>query len=561
MSKKKSPLKEMIDSSLRDLHGGGFQADPSLQDDNEVSGPERFAKGQQRKDEVIIDSQLADISGKEGYFLKLKKEMRPNEWMLMKTIETDWRRWPDIETEVAKIVKEHTKTAPSKWGSGPYRIEYACKGGIRGKTYPTLDFYINAEEEFLVNQGQMKEAQVVSDPTTQVTAQLDMLGRLMDVVRGMQPAPIDPSKTQEQIAGAFEKGLTIKATEGSSNNQMMMTMMTGLMGMMTALATNKPIEAPKVVNPNEGLSGMLETLKTFGVLGNTQQEKPKSTIEFLTELKALGMDVFKKEDPMEQMSKLKQLASIAGEFMGMGGTAEKPGILEKIVDMVGPAIPSIIKDLKDTAGNVVQAQVEAGRNIERAKIAAPVIHPTNEGTQMHTNVQSVNQGANQGANVSANPQVVAFFNGLYDSVKSNSRMYYPIVYTSLLGDAQGQALVNGIVSGTHTAKELVELLQGYGDPRFKDSEFVMKHLVSYINGFIMWVREMVKPKSFEQMAQENPAPIASGSVPKGPGYDVECGICHVVYVYATAQEFAEEDNKVCGNAGCTGTIQPLVKAS
>ena len=88
MSKKKSPLKEMIDSSLRDLHGAGFQADPSLQDDNEVSGPERFAKGQQRKDEVIIDSQLADISGKEGYFLKLKKEMRPNEWMLMKTIET-----------------------------------------------------------------------------------------------------------------------------------------------------------------------------------------------------------------------------------------------------------------------------------------------------------------------------------------------------------------------------------------------------------------------------------------------------------------------------------------
>lgn len=556
--KKKSPLKEMIDQSLQDLHGASFPRDPSLQDDNEVSGPERFAKGQQRKDEVIIDSQLADISGKEGYFLKLKKEMRPNEWMLMKTIETDWRRWPDIETEVAKIVKEHTKAAPSKWGSGPYRIEYACKGGMRGKTYPTLDFYINAEEEFLLNQGQVKESQIVSDPTTQVTAQLDMLGRLMDVVRGMQPTMPDPSKTQEQIAGAFEKGLQIKASEGSSNNQMMMTMMTGLMGMMTALATNKPVEQPRIVNPNENLSGMLETLKTFGVLGNTNVEKPKSTIEFLTELKALGMDVFKKEDPMEQMSKLKQLASIAGEFMGMGGTAEKPGILEKIVDMVGPAIPSIIKDLKDTAGNVVQAQVEAGRNMERAKISVstPVTVQPKEGSGTHMQTAGNTQAVPQ----ATNPQVVAFFNGLYDSVKSNNRMYYPIVYTSLLSDQQGQVLINGIVTGTHTAKELVELLQGYGDPRFKDSEFVMKHLVSYVNGFIIWLRDMVKPKSFEQVVQENPAPIVN-QAPKGPGYDVECVNCHTVYVYANAEEFSEEDNKVCGNNGCVGMIQPLVKAS
>jgi hypothetical protein len=173
----------------------------------------------------------------------------------------------------------------------------------------------------------------------------------------------------------------------------------------------------------------------------------------------------------------------------------------------------------------------------------------------------MNTVQNNAPQQAVNPQVVAFFNGLYDSVRTNSRMYYPIVYTSLLGDPKGVELVNGIVSGTHTAKELVEMLQGYGDPRFKDSEFVMKHLVSYVNGFIIWLRDMVKPKSFEQGAQENPAPIVSNTAPKGPGYDVECGVCHTVFVYANAQEFAEEDNKLCGNNGCTGIIQPVAKVS
>jgi hypothetical protein len=559
-TRKKSPLKEMIDRSVADLQNAGFPSDPSLEE-NELTGPERFAKGQKQKDEVIIDSQLADIQGKEGYFLKLKKEMRPNEWMLMKTIESEWRNWPDIESEVARIVKEHTKSAPSKWGSGPYRIEYACKGGMRGKPYPTLDYYINAEEEFLnINGAHVGGVQPVADPTTQVTAQLDMLGRLTEIINSNKTPGLDVGQVQTQIAGAFEKGLAIKANEGNSSNQMMMTMMTGLMGMMTALATNKPVvEAPKVVNAKEELSGMLETLKTFGVLGNSNQEKPKSMIETLTELKAIGLDIFKKEDPMEQMSKLKQLANIAGEFMGMGGTGEKPGILEKIVDMVGPAIPGMIKDAKDAMGNAVQAQVEAGKNIERVKLSAPVnqpvVQPTNQGTTMQT--PTVNNGNSVPV---VNPQVVAFFNGLYDAVRGNNRLYYPIVYASLLSDPKGAELITGIINGSQTAKELIEMLQSYGDARFRDSDFVLKHLISYVNGYIIWLREMGKPKTFNEATQEVP-PTNGFVAPKGAGYEVECMECHTVFVYENAQEFAEEDQKVCGNNGCQGVIQPLMKVS
>jgi len=551
--KRKSPLKQMIDESLAKLQNSEFENDPTLDEDGrQLTGPERFAKGQKQKDEIVIDSQLADIQGKEGYFLKLKKEMRPNEWMLMKTIESEWRKWPDIETEVAKIVKEHTKIAPQKWGSGPYKIEYACKGGMRGKNYPELNYYINAEEEFLMNQTGAIVAPVV-DATTSVTAQLDMLARLMDVMKGVAPVPIDPAVIQKQNADAFQQGLAIKAGEGSSNNTMMTAMMTGLMGMMTAMATNKPVEA-KVVSPTEGLQDMLETLKTFGVLGNSEKEKPQSIMDVIMQLKAIGVDLFKKDDPLEQISKLKQLASIAGDFMGMGGIGEKPGILEKIVDMVGPMVPGIVKDLKETANNAVQVQIEAGKNIERAKL------PTqghSEGSLMHT---APNTMQNQ-SNPQQNPQIQAFFNGLHDSVRQNNRMFYPIIYTSLLQDPQGAALVDGIVKGTHTAKELIELLQGYGDSRFKESEFVMKHLVSYVNGFIIWLRDMVKPKTYEQVVQENPPIMSNGSAPKEPGYEVGCSSCNTVYVYENIEEFMTEESKVCGNNGCVGVLQPLIKAS
>lgn len=558
-TKRKSPLKDMIDESLAKLQNSGFEVDPLLDDDRQISGPERFAKGQKAKDEVIIDSQLSDIVGREGYFLKLKKELRPGlgEWMLMKTIETEWRQWADTETEVARIVKEHTKTAPIKWGTGPYRIEYACKGGMRGKTYPPKDFYINAEEEFLNPNTIGVGASGVSsnvDSTTQVTAQLDMLGRLLDVTRGFQPAPIDPAVIQKQNADAFQQGLAIKANEGNASTQMMTAMMTGLVGMMTAMVTNKPIEA-KVANPTEGLQGMLETLKTFGVIGQQNQVKEKSVIDFIGELKLLGMDLFKKEDPLEQIGKLKQLASIAGDFMGMGGTTDKPGILEKIVDMVGPAIPGMIKDLKDTATNAVAVQIEAGKNIERARI--PMQTQISQGGPVETSTGTTNTGS------AVNPQIQAFFNGLHEAVKVNNRMFYPIIYTSLLQEAQGVALVNGIVAGSHTAKELIELLQGYGDARFKESEFVMKRLVSYVNGFIIWLRDMVKPKTYGDVGHENSTIMDSGSngstAPKGAGVDIGCMTCNTVFVYESLEEFMQEENKVCGNNGCVGALQPLTK--
>ena len=553
--KKDSPLKGLIKESLSELKGEQFPEDPEL-NGNEITGPERFAHTQKKRDEIVIDSLLSSINGKTGYFLKLKKEMRPNEWMLMKTVESEWRNWADVETEVANIVKEHTKKSPAKWGTGAYRIEIACKGGMRGQTYDSIDVYVNAEEEFLTLPGQTSQSQVI-DPSVQVTSTLDMISQLMNAVKGVIPTPPNPAETQQQIASAFQQGMQLKVGDSNNNSQMLIAMMTMMMTSMKEIMAANRVNTATVVNPQDDLKGMLETLKTFGVLGNTNQiQQQKTVVDLAKELKELGIDLFKKDDPLEQVNKLKQIAGIAAQFMGMGNeNVERPSILEKIVDVVGPSIPGMIKDVRETMDNAVKAQQIAGQNIERAtKVNESRQIPSGGGT---TYQQMANSGGSVNPESTVNSQIQAFFNQLYEAVKTNNRMFYPVIYTSLLQDEKGQQLLQGIVNGTKSAKDLIDVLQEYGGDRFKDSEFVMKYMVGYTNGFIVWIRSMMNVQS-EQTEQATHVPVTNG-------YDVECPVCHTVYQYESEQDFNSEQNKSCGanidGKACQGLMKPLAKAS
>lgn len=560
--KEKSPMKQMIKESLKEIRSdmnGEFPQDPTLDDGVEIrTGPARFAKDQKTKDEIVIDKLLAPIQNKSGYFMKLKKELRPGEWMLMKTIENDWRKWADIETEVANIVKAHTVKSPSKWGSGPYRIEYGCTSGLRGETYPDVDMFINAEEEYLPASANGVVIQApVSDPAVAVSAQIDTLANLVGMLKNFLPPTVDPIKTQESIANAFQQGMQLKVQENSGSKDVMTTMMTGMMAMMTAIMTKN--NEPRVVNPEDGFKGMLSTLRDFGVLHQGNQVKEKTTIDFVKELKELGMDLFKKDDPIAQIGQLKTLANIAGEFMGMGGTAERPGVLEKLVDAIAPALPQIMHDIKETASNAVKVQQIAGQNIERAKITVQQNSQLEQGSTMNVGTSAV-----------SNAQLQQFFAGLYEAVMMNNRMFYPIVYTSLLQDAQGQALLTGIANGTNTAKEVIELLQQHGGEKFKDSEFVMKKLVGYTNGFIVWVREMMKSGKSNGSVPEvtGHGNIRQPGEPKPEGlnsYDAECPLCHTIYAFQDEQDFIQEVDKTCevmhNGVLCPGQLQPMQRAS
>ncbi len=548
MAKKKSPIKELVKESIQELKEQEFPVDPSLEQSEELEGPERFAHTQRRRDEVVIDELLADISTKEGYFVKLKKEIRPNEWMLMKVIESEWRRWADIETAVADIVREYTKKSPQKWGTGTYRVEIACRGGFRGKRYEPIDVPVNADEEFVnapLNNSSLNSA---SDSAVQVATQIDTLAQLVNVIRGVVPQGPDPNTIQTTVANAFQQGLQLKANESQNMTTLIVGMMTAMMTAMKDIAiANRSSEnnTIKTINPEESLAKMLDVMSKFGVIG---QKSEKSAIDFAKELQALGLDLFKKDEPLEQINKLKQIASIASDFMGMSGTGERPSILEKLVDILGPAVPEMIKNVKDTFNQAVTAQQIAQQNIDKMKELRslngkqPLPSPSQDKI---TTYQQMNGNANN----SMNEQIKQFFNNLYESVRTNNKMFYPIVYTSLLQDQNGMALVQGIAQGSKTAKDVIETIQQFGDERFKQSEFVVKQLVPYVNGFIIWIQQMVEHAS--------PTPSAPNT---NQEFDVECPQCHAIYSYPSEKEFIEEQNKICGTNNCQGILQPLMKA-
>lgn len=579
-TRRKSPLKELIKESISDLRNGEFPEDPKLED-QQLSGPERFVQGQKKKDEVVIDSLLSDLAGQTGYFVKLKKEVRPNEWMLMKVIENEWRRWADMESAVADIVKEHTKKSPQKWGSGLYRVEIACKGGMRGRPYDPIDIHVNAEEEFLNPQnGSIVNGASVVDPSVQVTSTLDMISQLMNAVKGVIPAPVNPADIQNQISQAFQQGMSMKVNDGNTNTQMMTVLMTGMMGMMKELAMSRN-DSAKVVNTEESFASsmtkMLGVLKDFGVIGNNNgNSREKTAIDFAKELQALGLDLFKKEEPIEQINRLKQIASIVSDFTGMSGSPERPSILEKIVDVLGPAVPKMIQDIKDTATQAANAQAIAAQNIERVSKRMPVkqmqqtqVIEEKRAEEMTTyqkvsgsgsgkvveNNGNMSSGSMSGEpqETAMNEQVKVFFGQLYDSVKSNNRMFYPIVYTSLVQDQQGVELIQGIVSGSKNAKDVINLLQQYGDGRFRESEFVMKFLISYVNGFIVWIKQMVGQSHNQEQVQES----SNGRVQERVnGFDVICPVCKTEYMFESEQDFLEDD-KVCETKGCHGIVEPM----
>jgi hypothetical protein len=548
--KRESKIKELVKEAMQEakIDEQGFPIDPSLETDEEernlgfdfISGEIR----QKRKDEVVIDQLLQDINGKQGYFLKLKKEIRPNEWMLMKVIENEWRRWADIETAVADIVKEHTKHAPQKWGTGAYRVEISCKSGMRGKKYDPIDIYVNADEELVTPQTPTgtPQSNPPVDPSVQVASQMETLANLVSMIKQVLPQGPNPSDIQNQIASAFQQGMSLKANESNTTTTLLATMMTSMMGAMKDLmiAQKQPTPAtvgePKPVE--EQLVKLLGVMKDFGVIG-ASPVKEKSVIDFATELKALGIDLFKKEEPLDQINKLKQIASLAADFMGMQGTAERPSILEKLIDVIGPAVPDIVKNVKETFDKAVTAQQIASQNLEKAKmlqsgtVAGALPEAPKEEVPVNTTQSNVQE------------QVNKFFDQVYEAVDRNNKMFYPIIYTSLLQDTAGVGLVNDVLAEKKGTKELIELLQTYGGERFKDQKFVNEKLIGYINGFVVWLKSIATLNSAPQQQKTN-------------GYEVKCSVCGTTYEYDSQEEFLADTGR-CDNQHCSGVLVPVAK--
>jgi hypothetical protein len=102
----------------------------------------------------------------------------------------------------------------------------------------------------------------------------------------------------------------------------------------------------------------------------------------------------------------------------------------------------------------------------------------------------------------------------------------------------------------------VNILSQYGDEQFKNQDFINNQLVSYGNGFVLWIQNMAG-------GVQAPSPVTNGM--KGhEDFEAECKVCGNTYAFASEQEFNNEQEKVCGaetGAGqlCPGELIPVVR--
>jgi hypothetical protein len=512
-------------------------------DSSRITGAERFVRGQKNKDEIIIDSLFADVADKTGFFIKLSKEVlgRPGDWMVMDVIDQDWRKWADIDSEVLDIVRRHTRVSPlaaKKWGSGQYRIEVACKGGMRGQSAIKKDIHINADEETIEQQvgggswgGGSSSGSERVDPQVVLSDRIGEMSTMIKTVGELIPKPIptDPNA----IAAAFQQGMALSSNEKNNSSTlmigMMQTMMTSMMGVVTALiGAGGKKDGPDAMELMRNTIGMM---KDMGAIGQ-QPLPPKSIVEFMQELKAMGLNPFEREDPLAQINKLKQLAEMALKFTGMQqGETERPGWVEKLIEAVGPALPTIVQMVQNSQGGVPQIP-------PMQQIPVQVNQPIGGGERTTSGSGPVNNPPIQENEQNMN-QIRMFLNQVYESAKKNNRDFYKMILTVLSGDANGQAMIEGMATGGMSEVQLIEMLQQYGGDRFKDSEFVMKYLVPYTKGFVLWVRDQAKK---EQLAQ-------SGTV------DAICNICKQEYEFDSLAHWAEELDKNCTEKNCQGILE------
>jgi len=354
--KRKIPLREAIEAEAEAAQREEMGVDPEFDPDRDLggsfSGPRAFSRDMRDKDQLVIDELLATLPKNQGYYLKLYKEVLPNQWELKEKID-QYDTWTDMEMEIADRVRAMTrKFGAKKWGSARYRIVVWRNGGIRERhKYPPIDIVVDAGDD-VNNQDTLHTGRV--DPVEAANEQLNSLGNMLSAVQNIMPKAVDPNVQFQAIVQAFTAGKAEKAQAEASGTQMMMTMMTAMMANMMEtmkfVAGNRQTNEPKPFE--DQMAKMMDILKGFGF---GQPPQPKGVAEQLAEMKLLGFDPFKKEDTIEQVAKLKALTGSLVDILPGGQHVERPGFFEKLVDTLAPHVPKIFSDLKAMTDNAAMA--------------------------------------------------------------------------------------------------------------------------------------------------------------------------------------------------------------
>ena len=515
---KRSDVKDLINQELENMTNGR---------DDEFVPPDstpRFIESKERmsEEEAIIDELLMSVPRSQGYYLKLSKETRPNEYEFKLRVD-NYENWSDLEYEIASIVKAYTAKAPNKWGSGHYRVTIWRDGGIRGPKHKPIDFCIDAQEQEL-GIGTGNSNNVVGNQNVDVETQINSLSNLVTSVQKIIPQQeqLSPAEVQKMINDAYMQGMNSanqKVADSGNSNTALITGMFGLLGSILQNQNGKVIEAPIPIDPIKSLSEMMSIVNGM----NQSKEKPKSFVEQLQEMQALGLvKQPKDENPLAKIAEMKDLLSLVSDLSGVS-KGERPSTIEKIIDVVGPHVPEMISKVTGTINNAI--------DYSKARMGLPTNNPP---TRIVRNVNQQALPTNQ--STSEDPNMLFYgklFTELHQIISANDHSKFPYIANQIVKLFGSEQAVLDIISGTLSPDAIANALTMYGGVKFRDTTFVPQ-MNTYITEFTNWVKAQHAQHVKQQQQQLD------------NNYVVLCSKCGAEFEYQSKAEFDSDPNKVCG---------------
>lgn len=534
----KTTKKNLIKETIKEL--ADEKADLMIDEDEEFNpafiGPRKispFTGFRKNPDEMAVDELLAGLSNKAGWYLKLSKEIAANEYQFKIKI-TDFETWTDLELQIVNIVRANTKRDPRRWGSGRYMIVAWNENGIRDKKPPRY-IEVDAEEPVDVN-----AIPIATGVTTSPSEQLGAVADLLKTLNILSP-PTSPQDHLKLLTESYVAGQSAAGVKESSGNQMSMMMMTMMLGMMKEFVTSmRPGNLPIQPSSSDTMKDMLTMMNQFGVIGSPKEDVI-TTIGKFREAGLITQPVIA-QDPMEQLTKLKQIASLFSEFTPGN---EPPSLINKLIDVLAPVLPGMIANISNTVDKVAMLKKQtieaaaAGDNGSRREVKVHQIPPVKQNQIIEQPVAE--QPVVEQPTQKSPPQeteminISKFTSQLFDIVMSDDKTKYGYI-SDVLHSFFGDVVETGLRTRIMTADTLIGYIKSFDTKRYNTPEANDK-LQTYV-------------KSYVDSIQNNTMT-----------YSVKCSKCGAICEFDNKEEWdtLPDAEKICGfelNLGnlCNGPL-------
>lgn len=531
-------IKDQIKEEMN--NEANFVNDPNnLPPDDEFtppSGESRFMGSYTKavEEDRIIDELLASVPQNQGYYLKLYKEIRPNDFELKLRID-NFDTWSDMEWEVTNLVRAYTLKSPQKWGSGHYRVIVWREGGVRGPKFKPLDFHVDALE-LATNDGvhtngnDGKEVDKLKD-----------LSELVKTIQGIYPQ-VQPGEIQSKIFDAFKAGIDAKASSIQTDvaNQAANTLSTNQL--MLELIKRRDVDA--VTNKPSEMATLLSVI--LPKLLDKPAPKEDDFLDKLIKLKTAGLfgDDKPKEEPTTKAIELIGTLLPLVKSLGGGDSNDSGSVLIELVRQLAPQAGKIIGDVTGTINNAIGLKAKSVQY-------NPIESPTMLDVSNNPPIRSISEQPNYmdpykpaDPLVGLNPQMgmpetygtpsdnltgapvisapmsaeeeamFGFFKKFRQAIESNDEKFYPELKSVLQGIVSPDAFTQ-IVEGTIPVSVISDKIRPYGGEYFSSPQ-----AQKYMTNFIGWMR-------------------ASETIGK-------CSLCGEEYIYDNPEQLATDNRCACG---------------